>query len=73
MDRRALYVPRSARRLMKLKIPSNSFDDHWREAPRWAPAVGVLPSDSPMGIPRRVIMSRDSLRSECDGAMNTRI
>ena len=43
------------------------------EAPRWAPAVGVLPSDSPRGIPRRVVMSRDSPRSERDGARNTRI
>ena len=35
--------------------------------------VGVLPSDSPRGIPRRVVMSRNSLRSERDGARNTRI
>ena len=37
-------------------------------------AVSVfLPSDSSRGIPRRVVVSRDSLRSECDGARNTRI
>ena len=35
--------------------------------------VGVLPSGSPRGIPRRVVMSRDSPRSEHDGARNTRI
>ena len=35
--------------------------------------VGVLPSDSPRGIPRRVVMSRDSPRSERDGARDTRI
>ena len=35
--------------------------------------VGVLPSGSPRGIPRRVIVSRDLLRSEHDGARNTRI
>jgi hypothetical protein len=36
-------------------------------------AVGVLLSGSPRGIPRRVVMSRDSMRSERDGARNTRI
>jgi len=36
-------------------------------------AVGVLPSDSPRGILRRVVMSRDSSRLERDGARNTRI
>ena len=41
--------------------------------PRWVPAVGVLPSGSPRGILRRVVMSRDSPRSECNGARNTRI
>jgi len=35
--------------------------------------VGVLPSGSPRGIPRRVAMSRDSPRSKRDGARNTRI
>ena len=35
--------------------------------------VGVLPSGSPRGIPRNVVMSRDSPRSERDGARNTRI
>ena len=35
--------------------------------------VGVLPSSSPRGIPRRVVMSRGSPRSERDGARNTRI
>ena len=35
--------------------------------------VGVLLSGSPRGIPRRVVISRDSLRSERDGARNTRI
>ena len=35
--------------------------------------VGVLPSGSPRGIPRRVVMSRDSLRSEHDDARNTKI
>ena len=38
-----------------------------------AMVVGVLPSSSPRGIPRRVVMSRESPRSECDGARNTRI
>ena len=38
-----------------------------------APRVGVLPSGSPRGIPRRVVMSRNSPRSERDGARNTRI
>ena len=38
-----------------------------------APPVGVLPSGSPRGIPRRVVTSRDSPRSERDGARNTRI
>jgi len=37
------------------------------------PCVGVLPSGSPRGIPRRVAMSRDSPRSKRDGARNTRI
>ena len=37
-------------------------------------AVSVfLPSDSPRGIPRRVVVSRDLPRSERDGARNTRI
>ena len=36
-------------------------------------AIGVLLSGSPRGIPRRVVMSRDSTRSERDGARNTRI
>ena len=49
-------------------MPSNSSVDLWREAPRWVPDVGVLPSGSPRGIPRRVVMSRDSPGSECDGA-----
>ena len=40
---------------------------------RYTPVVGVLPLGSPEGIPRRVVMSRDSPRSECDGARNTRI
>ena len=35
--------------------------------------VSVLPSGSPRGIPRRVVMSRDSPRSERDSARNTRI
>ena len=35
--------------------------------------VGVLPSGSPRGIPRRVVMSWDSSKSERDGARNTRI
>ena len=35
--------------------------------------VGVLPLGFPKGIPRRVVMSRDSPGSECDGARNTRI
>ena len=35
--------------------------------------VGVLPSGSPRGIPRRVVMSRDSPRSKRDGERNTRI
>ena len=35
--------------------------------------VGVLASGSPRGILRRVVMSRDSPRSERDGARNTRI
>ena len=35
--------------------------------------VGVLPSGSPRGIPRRVVMSRDSPRSERDGARHTKI
>ena len=35
--------------------------------------VGVLPSGSPRVIPRRVVMSRNSLRSERDGARNTKI
>jgi len=35
--------------------------------------VGVLLSGSPRGIPIRVVMRRDSPRSECDGARNTRI
>ena len=35
--------------------------------------VDVLPSGSPMDIPRKVVMSRDSLGSERDGAKNTRI
>ena len=38
-----------------------------------AGVVGVLPSGSPRGIPRRVDMSRDSPRSERDGARNTKI
>ena len=45
----------------------------WVRAPRWAPAVGVLPSGSLRGILRRVVMSRDSPRPERDGARNTRI
>jgi len=36
-------------------------------------SIGVLPSGSPRGILRRVVMSRDSPRSERDGARNTRI
>jgi hypothetical protein len=36
-------------------------------------AVGVLLSDSPRGIPRRVVVGRDSPGSECDGARNTKI
>ena len=32
--------------------------------------VGVLPSGSPRGISRRVVMSRDSPRSKLDGARN---
>ena len=41
---------------------------------RASPAcVGVLPSGSPSGIPRRVVAGRDSPRSERDGARNTRI
>ena len=55
------------------RMPSNSSVDIWRSAPRWVPAAGVLPSGSPRGIPRRVVMSRDSPGSECDGARNTRI
>ena len=35
--------------------------------------VGVLLSGSPRGILRRVLMSRDSPRSERDGIRNTRI
>ena len=35
--------------------------------------VGVLPSGSPRGILRRVVMNRDSPRSERDGARNIRI
>ena len=35
--------------------------------------VGVLLSGSPRGIPWRVVMSRDSPRSERDGARNTKI
>ena len=35
--------------------------------------VGVLPSGSPRGIPRRMVMSRDSPWLERDGARNTRI
>ena len=36
------------------------------------PTVGVLPSGSLRGIPRRVLMSRDSSRSECIGARNNK-
>ena len=36
-------------------------------------SVGVLPSGSPRGIPRRVVVGRDSPGSERDGARNTRI
>ena len=67
--RRCLFRALSCRR----EEPSSSSDDRWREAPRWAPAVSVLPSGSSRGIPRRVVMSRDSLGSELDGARNTRI
>ena len=35
--------------------------------------VDVLPSSSPRDIPRRVVMSRDSPRSEHDGTRNTEI
>jgi len=41
--------------------------------PEKSGGVGVLPSGSSRGIPRRVVMIRDSLRSERDGARNTRI
>ena len=37
------------------------------------PVVGVLTSGSARGIPRRVVMSRDSPRSERNGARNTKI
>ena len=42
-------------------------------APPIKTSIGVLPSGSPRGIMRRVVMSRDSPRSERDGARNTRI
>ena len=35
--------------------------------------VGVLPSSSPRGIPRTVVMSSDSPRSERDDVRNTSI
>ena len=35
--------------------------------------VGVLPSGSPRGIPRKVVVGRDSPRLERDGARNTKI
>ena len=69
-------------------MKGGAFFEHWvvdershrilftivgERAPRWTPAVGVLPLGSPRGILRRVVMSRDSLRSERDGARNTRI
>ena len=38
-----------------------------------AASVGVLPSGSPRGTPRRVVVGRASPRSELDGARNTRI
>ena len=44
-----------------------------REDLRYTPDVRVLPLGSPEGIPRRVVMSRDSPISECDGARNTSI
>ena len=44
-------------------------------APQFEPSatVGVLPSGSTRGIPRRVVMSRDSPGSERDGTRNMRI
>ena len=44
-------------------------------APQFEPSatVSVLPSGSTRGIPRRVVMSRDSPGSERDGTRNTRI
>ena len=42
------------------------------ESTRQRVSVGVLPSGSPRGIPRRVVMSRDSSESERDGARNTK-
>ena len=47
--------------------------DHGGEAGVHVAVVGVLPSGSLRGIPRRVVMSRDSPESERDGAKNTRI
>ena len=48
------------------QLTGNTYIDHTL-------TVGVLPSGSPRGIPRRVVMSRDSPRLECDGARNTKI
>jgi hypothetical protein len=72
-DPKTKVVPASIAGKPKLKDVIESFDDLWREAPRWAPAVDVLSSGSPRGILRRVVMSRDSPRLERDGARNTRI
>ena len=38
-----------------------------------AGGVGVLPASSPRYTPRRLIVGRDSPRSELDGARNTKI
>ena len=54
-------------------VASPERGDHSDEAGVHVEVVGVLLSGSLRGIPRRVVMSRDSPESERDGAKNTRI
>ena len=49
------------------------FDNYLFSKGQFDTPVSVLPSGSPRGIPRRVVMSRDSPGSEHNGARNTRI
>ena len=55
--------------------PVRSMLSHWQKMISGkSPIVSVLPSGSLRGIPRRVVVSRDSPRSKRDGgARNTRI